>query len=201
MKAIVIGVTAVCSLLLAAVPTQAAINLVANPGFESGDFSGWTEFGATSFQGVDSSIFVRHSGTYGASFFSTGEVSGISQEIDTIPGTEYTLSFWLQNDGDGPNIFDVLWDGGTVTSLPNWAAFSYTEYVFTVIGSPGQTTELRFVFQHEPAFWDLDDVSVVDPNAVAAVPEPASLMVWSSLSLLALGSAYRRRRRQLKNGN
>lgn len=192
MRATVFWVTAVGLLLLDPRLGQAAI--FSNGDFETGDFSSWFEIlptdPLTTIQGVDQ--FQPHSGTYGAYFGTLNEISGIRQVFDTTPGTEYTLSFWLQNEATGTNFFQALWDGAPVRTLTNHAEFSYTQYAVNVTAS-GSSAELEFVFSRDDAFyWDLDDVSL------SAVPEPTSLMAWWSLSLIALGSAYRRRTRQPK---
>lgn len=81
-------------------------NLVSNCGFETGDFTGWTQFGDTTFDGVltgDTYVIPNvspNSGLYMANFGSTTN-SGISQSISTTPGTLYDISFYLENDGCG----------------------------------------------------------------------------------------------------
>src|SRR5207342_1372158 len=67
-------------------------NLVTNGGFETGDFTGWTNGGNTGFTGVDPGI--QHSGTYGAFFGPIGSNGFLSQTLATTAGGVYTLSFW-----------------------------------------------------------------------------------------------------------
>ncbi len=53
--------------LAGGLPAHAApINLVANPGFETGNFTGWTVSGSFPNIGVDSLSVDVHSGNYGA---------------------------------------------------------------------------------------------------------------------------------------
>lgn len=174
--------------LIASVAANAVPHEVSNGGFETGDFTDWTQFGDTSFSGVDT--FAPHSGTYAAFFGPVGFPGGIFQTIETTPGRDYTIDFWLMNEADvsgsaTPNFFSFNWDGGaaefTLTDAP---ASGYTHYSF-LLPATSTSTDLRFSFEHGPAFWDLDDVSTT-------VPEPGSLaLVTLAGGLVALA---RRRR-------
>jgi chitinase len=77
---------------LAAVGAAAQANLLANPGFETGNLSGW------SCSPLDSAATSPvHSGSYALA----GAVSGsddaqCSQSVSVQPSTAYTLSGWVQ---------------------------------------------------------------------------------------------------------
>src|SRR5947208_2151183 len=75
-----------------AVMTPAAHADLTNGGFESGDFTAWTQTGDTSFSGVGS--FAASAGSFGA-FFGPTAAGGISQTFATIPNTAYEVSFSL----------------------------------------------------------------------------------------------------------
>lgn len=172
--------------------------LITNGGFETGDFSGWTESGPTNplIRGVDS--FLPHSGDWAAFFGDVGASGGISQVLDTNPDTTYQLTFWLTNEsGDPTNSYDVLWNGNSFLGGPvvDSPAFGYTEFSFsftTPSGAAGEDVTLSFAFRQDNSFFDLDDVSVVEANG-PEVPEPASVVLWS-LAMCGVGWRYRRQR-------
>jgi PEP-CTERM motif len=182
------------SLALAAMfgAAPASAGPVVNGGFETGDFSGWTLTGDTSFSSVVSESPVPQSGTFGASFGPFQTTGGISQTLATVAGAQYVLDFWLQAEADPfgaatPNSFLATWGGATVSSLVNSPAFGYEHLSFNVTAT-GASTTLAFSFRDDPAFWDLDNVSVT-----AAVPEPET---WALVGLgLAALAAQRRRQR------
>lgn len=171
---------------LAAAPASAAI--VVNGGFETGDFTGWLQSGDNTFTSVSSQAPVPQSGTFGASF-GPSPIGGISQALATVAGTTYILDFWLQAETDplggfAPNSFQATWNGATVSSLLNSPAFNYKHLTFNVVATSASST-LAFAFRDDPAFWDLDNVSVT------AVPEPET---WALIGLgLAVLAARRRR--------
>lgn len=132
--------------------------LVTNGGFETGDFSGWTQTGDTTNNGVDMSS--AHSGTYGAFFGAVGSTSFLIQNLPTTSGNAYDLTFWLANDGGTPNHFEVSWNGTMLDSITNGPAMPYTQFFYPGLVAPTGSTPLQFGFRHDPAYWRLDDVSV-----------------------------------------
>lgn len=180
---------------------QVVGNLVANCGFETGDFTGWTFVRGPSADlntGIDK--VDAHTGVYGAYFGAiqtspTDHGDAIRQTLSTLPGQTYCITFYSADlNADGTpvlaptpdNALRVLFGGAVVFEQPILnTAFSS----FTVIGvATSATTVLEFDGFNNPAFDALDDVSVT------ATPEPGA---WALLGtgLVTLGGVAVRRRR------
>lgn len=174
-----------------------AQNLVVNGGFETGDFSGWEQVNDTSFSGVVLGAFGGEEppeGEYQAFFGPTDPGGGgILQTIETEAGGEYNLSFFLANLGNPPNAFGLFWDGGFVSIDFDQDPFGYTQFFQTLTAS-GTSTQLGFIFYHEPSFYLLDDVVLT--AADAAIPEPAT---WALMiaGFGMVGASMRRRKAAL----
>jgi hypothetical protein len=174
----------------------AQANIVTNPGFEIGNFTGWALSGDTSFTFVDG--FSPHSGSFGAflgtSVGTPGPTGSITQTLATTVGVSYDIEFWL-NTAVRPNFFSVSFDGIVLDSLTDITTSSsiplplYTLFSYTALASSA-STDLVFTFQHDPWGWDLDDVSVA---AATGVPEPGSLPLVAGglIVLLALRRRFR----------
>jgi len=134
--------------------TTVAGNLVSNCGFETGDFTGWTQGGDT---GASSVSTCGHSGTYCAYMGPTGYNGTLTQYLNAT-GT-CTLSFWIANSGQ-PSRFSVEWNSHTSFILDFVPTLPYQQ--FTVTGLPGSGSAfLTFTFYNPPFYISLDDVVVL----------------------------------------
>lgn len=190
-------------------------NAVANCGFESGDFTGWTLSGnlqggapPNSFYGVDSAFpnsgsFEGYFGVQGGGGNAIGTLGpflALSQTLNLQPAQNYSLGFYLDQNGptDAPgyvNHFDALFGGVPIfseTNAPNSGGM-YQSYSFVVSTGSDATaaanTLLQFDFQNDSDFFYFDDVHV---TAIGPTPEPASILLVSPV-LVALYFLRRRR--------
>lgn len=166
--------------IAAAAASVASADLVNNGGFETGDFSGWTQFGDASFSFVfDSEGGPVQDGSFSAAFGPTNGVGGISQALRAVAGDQCTVDFWLADLGNAPNSIQVSFDDAVLLSLTDSAPFEYTHYSYDVtVAHSGPV--LSFGFSHPPAYWLLDSVGVT------CVPEPASALLLGVGALAAL---------------
>jgi hypothetical protein len=180
-------------LLIIAVFASAALaaraqNLVNNPGFETGDFTGWTQFGDTTFNGVGTSSpdgTPPHSGNFLAFFGPVGDTGGITQTL-TAPAGTFNVDFYLAAGGGGAgDFFSASLGGTTFYTLNGNGAFSYIHVVMNNIAA-GANPVLQFTTENSPSWWDLDDITVT------AVPEPGTLGLIA-LGGLGLIGAFRKR--------
>lgn len=183
--------------VVACLVSTASANLVANPGFETGNFSGWTQSGNTGETFVE--ITAAHTGSYGAFIGPNGSNGFIGQDLVTLAGATYDLSFWLHNpDRAPPSHFEASWNGSVISTsvLDNQPNFPYTQFTFTGLLATGLSTSLQFGFRHDSGFWAFDDVSVTLNTAPPSVPEAFSTL-WLALPLAGMLGFARLRRREI----
>jgi hypothetical protein len=182
-------------LVLGTAVLASAGNLVQNGSFETGDFTGWTLSGNSSFSGVcDISTcpgnFAPEDGNFAAYFGTVGDYVHLSQQIATMPGQQYTLSFYLADpQGGTPNYFSVQF-GTAQFSFTNFgAAFGWQKLVLSTTATSSQTL-LEFSFRQDPAYWFLDNVQV---NAGSqSTPEPGTMALFGT-GALGLAALARRK--------
>ncbi len=155
--------------------------IVQNGGFETGDFTGWTQSGDTSYTDVTSGdTNYVHSGNNGAQFGPSASLGYLTQTLVTTPGQTYLLSFWLSNPDETGNSggvqFQANWNNTTLTNLTgtdptadfNWRQFNY------IVTATNASTVLQFSFSNSPDYFGLDDVSVIPVNPPAITQQPLS---------------------------
>jgi PEP-CTERM motif len=179
-----IRVAAVGLAVSVSMPAQAA-NIVVNGGFETGDFTGWTLTGNTGFSGVQcpGPGFVPE-GNCDAFFGPVGSDAVLSQTLSTLVNSSYEITFQFENDGGTPNDFSASFGGTSLFSGTDLPASPFHLLSFTVPAT-GSSSTLQFAFRQDPAFMQLDAVTV------SPVPEPGTM------ALLGAGIAglwWRRRK-------
>lgn len=184
--------------LLAAAPAQ-AIELLSNGGFETGDFSGWTQGGNSDFTYVVSGLSPNgeysgpQSGTYYA-YAGPGTTDGtLSQTFVDNPGDKLAISGWAIGNNMGPSYVNFLFNNALIVSTANPVPDQpWTQYSFGVTATGNDTFSLAF--RDDPAFIGLDGFSV--SSSVSATPLPSSWTMMIAGFAVMLGFLWRKQRRE-----
>jgi len=161
--------------------------LLTNPGFETGDFTGWTVTHQGGFSGVGATPGTNHTGNFhlymGAT--SAADQTDIFQDVTTTIGQTYNASFWAYDLDTVTTSANLAVTFGGMAVGPNRPAGAYTQYSLS-FAATAATTRL------EVTGWELTQYINSDDFSVQAVPEPASLACLGIGALVVL----RRKRRK-----
>lgn len=181
------------ALVASCVATASAASIVVNGDFQTGTLAGWTSNQSVSFPWViasSGSNFYASTGCVGAPCITgtMAQQSYLYQDLSTVAGTTYALSFDYNPDGGTPNDLEVLFGSTVVANLVNAPNTTLT-YTYSVLAT-GSTTRLEFLGRQDPSFNFLDNVSAT--GAAGITPEPSTFVLVGS-SMLGLAGAVRRR--------
>jgi len=167
-------------------------NLVANCGFETGDFTSWTltgndvpaeEGNLYGVEGVDPIDSIAPNSGNDQAFFADLVANAItlSQVITTNPGDTYAISFYAAQDtAPGTsfcgsvlcsNQFSTSFDGISLMNLVAVPVQGYTQYSFVATPTDASSA-LNLVLGNDLGEFLVDDVVVTDTSAVT--PEPSA---------------------------
>jgi len=188
-------------LVCCAVTPAAAANIVTNPGFESG-LTGWTatpDWGSGNFA-VHTGLLEAYTPCVGVSCISV-PTSELYQDLTTVPGQTYDLSFWFRFQGPsspvGPNELQTYAGGTLVSDLVNQPNNGGVyQQAFTTFVASSSTTLLQFDGRNDPSYLIIDDVCVDTPGGACvqaqSTREPASgFLLLAGIGIALLSRAYR----------
>jgi hypothetical protein len=169
-------------------PSAIGANIVVNPGFESGFLPGWVVNNNVSPWFIDS---IPNSGLNdianqcgGAGCLDSLNGAFFYQDLPTVTGNTYTLTFWAFVEG-APGQTDeikVTWGGNTVLDILNPAVPDdvYFQYSVSNLLATSSTTRLKFFGRDDPGILGVDDISV-------STPEPSTLLMMGAALLIVAG--------------
>ncbi len=166
----------------------APINLVWNGGFETGNFSGWAQSGDNSYTFVDRNW--HQNGDYAGTFGPIAGYGYIAQNLYTVAGETYDLSFWIWGTAYGvPDAgITVQWNGATILTSASPTYNTWTQISIPGLVATSDSTLLSLGFRNGPYYYWVDDVSV---TGLTSAPEPATFAIVGA-ALLGLGLLRRR---------
>ena len=179
--------------LSAVVASTASGNIVTNGDFAN-QFDGWTMWGTAAPGGGG----LAYLGSIGGDPFGGGGLTvasfdcpgpgGMYQDLSTVAGEEYTVSFGLRKvTGSGnTNSFSLDFGGQTVMSLVNSPTIDPIAYYSFDMTATGSTTRLQFNFQSAAFAWTVAAISVTP----VPVPAPGAIAL---IGLAGLAGGRRRR--------
>lgn len=179
--------------------TAAHANLIVNGGFETGDFTGWTQSGwFIDTTNPHSGVYDASTGCGGASCTTVGDPNSafIAQTVATTVGTTYNLSFFYDSGqlATAGSELLVLWGDPAASGLSTVVDFVdvdtsglYTQYTGTVTATSA-TSELELLGRQDLDFYSLDDVWLTAATTTS-MPEPGTLSgLLAGLLFLAVKS-------------
>jgi hypothetical protein len=114
-------------------------NLLSNPGFETGSFTGWTLWGSPGVRTVQSS-YPTYEGSYSYRHKCVDQNGGSSQTITVQPNTEYTLSAWVYSTPDITNTRIMAYSDSTYYSAYVWRGFIWDRIHVTFTTGAAETS-------------------------------------------------------------
>ncbi|MCL6456681.1 MAG: carbohydrate binding domain-containing protein [Gorillibacterium sp.] len=146
-------------------PSQ--VNLLKNPGFETGDFTGW----GLHYNGAAIVNSGARTGSYAAKL--TGAYAGVEQNVTGLyPNTMYKLYAYGKGASSGSAVFGVKNHGGNEQSAyVSTTAYSRNEITFTT--SSSSTSATIFLYKGGAAGEvTFDDLELIQFSAAPVQPEP-----------------------------
>jgi hypothetical protein len=197
--------------------SSANAELIVNGGFETGDTTGWIvtnlepPFSRVSVYNPNLGFIHPHSGNYYASLSNDryagtipgfGKFAEFSQNVGTVAGQNYNLSFWAYIEPSAlPGVeFRAYWNNSLLLDIldpkdnlgaPQDVRDKWVKSNFVVTGSMTGADTVKFFGFNDPRYNGLDDVSL---NPVGT-PLPGNLTmcaIAAAMGLCAWGWSHRK---------
>ncbi|UWZ49866.1 carbohydrate binding domain-containing protein [Dactylosporangium matsuzakiense] len=165
--ALILGAAALLVTGLFVATNAYAANLLVNPGFESGNLSGWSCTGS----GSGAVTTPVHSGSYALNGnATTSDTAQCTQTVTVQPNTAYTLSGWVR----GSYVYIGV-TGGASTWTPGASTYTKLSVPFTT--TAGQTSIQVYLHGwYGTGAYQADDIALDGPGTTPTTPisTPAS---------------------------
>jgi PEP-CTERM motif len=190
---LVLVLTAVCA------ASASADQLVINGNFQTGTLAGWGDNPSPIPVGNKPWKILQDGSNYYAGTFCQGpeciEGNGtqedyLFQDLTTVVGQTYTLSFDYSAVGASPDGLEVDFGSELVTNLVNTPDTIKT-YTYSVLAT-STVTRLQFLGEQNHTYDYLDNVSVSTVGSQSPVPEPGTIAMVGTGLLGLLGTARRK---------
>lgn len=144
-------------------PDYSLTNLLTNPGFETGDLTGWSVWGSPDTRAIVDVAhgYVPYEGLCCLQHFeSSGANDGSEQSISCYPGLTYSLSVWCYRNNVGANsIKMVSYNGSTYTAAYPVSNASWEQLTQSITTGQSQTSLSMWIGGLGSCFWDLASIS------------------------------------------
>jgi glucuronoarabinoxylan endo-1,4-beta-xylanase len=180
--------------LFSFMPEVLSQNLATNPGFETGNTSGWQPFGSATISAETDQV---HSGNYAALVASrTATYMGIAQPLTGVlqAGQTYAISAWMRlvnstnqtafltiqlSDNNGTSYTQVATNA---ISTNGWTQLVAVPYTFNYAGTLSGLTVYAELPNNATAAYYLDDLVILQTNLPSMVTNTAQCVVdWANV--------------------